>query len=576
MDKAGTRATFSCTLAVSRLAARVPFVGKQIAMADADSAHDASSTPVEVALPMPEPLHTHNRRRTLRLAGVADRWILAPALVSLLVSEATAHARGPRATAPEEASEPPSAQPPLLPLPGELLRAVAGGMTADEAGRRAMDSSFAVRQALASMRSAEARVDEAWVGFLPKLTGTANYTRVSQIYPSSITFPLNTNISVPQSVPSLGGQTIPVSAEVVIPGSQLVPTILDHWTFQGRLTIPLSDYVLDIDHNYEAAQHSADAARLDASASRATALSNGKIAYYSWLQARGGVVVSIETLNDQRVHLADARNEFNVGNASRADVLRAETAAAQSELALVQAQDAADLADAQLRIALHLSPSAERLVPGEALDTPVPTFQGNLQSLINEGLSNRGETRSLSANIEAARQTATVNRAGRYPTVIAFGDLVEANPNQRFFPVQATFNTTWDVGVQASWSPNDALWANAASRDYDARASALEAQAQATRENLIVEITKTFHDVRESEISVDISRRELASAKEAYRVARELFTSGRGSAITLTDAERDLFTARIDALTASVNVRIAHVRLEHSVARDLALLSGRP
>jgi len=155
------------------------------------------------------------------------------------------------------------------------------------------------------------------------------------------------------------------------------PLVLDNYLLQATLTVPLSDYLLRIDQTYSAATHSAEAARFDVGAARATALTNGKVAYYSWLQARGTVIVAVETLNDQRIHLNDSRNQFTVGNASKADVMRAETAVAQAELALVTAQNAADLAEVQMRIGLHLPNHEEKLVPGEGLDSSLPSFQGS-------------------------------------------------------------------------------------------------------------------------------------------------------------------------------------------------------
>ena len=145
------------------------------------------------------------------------------------------------------------------------------------------------------MRAAQARVGAAWAAFLPRVSGLAKYTRLSEIYP-------------PPS-PSAPGNRIP--------GSAFVTPIWDKCLFQGSITVPISDYLLRMYQNYTAATHSADAAKFDLGAARAAALSNGKVAYYSWLQARGAIIVAVETLNDQRVHLADTRNQFTVGNASR-------------------------------------------------------------------------------------------------------------------------------------------------------------------------------------------------------------------------------------------------------------------
>jgi outer membrane protein TolC len=353
------------------------------------------------------------------------------------------------------------------------------------------------------------------------------------------------------------------------------PVFLDNTLLQATLTIPVSDYFLRIDQAYTAATRSAEAARFDVGAARATALSNGKVAYYTWLQARGAIVVAVQALNDQRIHLNDARNQFTVGNASKADVLRAETSVAQAELAVVTAENAAELAETQMRIAIH-APAGQRLVPGEGLDTSPAPFGGQLAPLVSEAVSQRFELKSIMANAASAKKTSEANKAARFPVISLFADGIEGNPNSRYFPPSQDFNFTWDVGAQATWAPNDILTANGGANDFAARARALEAQAQVTLEGIQVEVTQNYEALKNAEFSLESTRRELASATEAYRVARELFNNGRGTSTTLTDAERDLTVARIDALNAQVNARIQRVRLEHAAGRDLRGLAVAP
>jgi outer membrane protein TolC len=74
--------------------------------------------------------------------------------------------------------------------------------------------------------------------------------------------------------------------------------------------------------------------------------------------------------------------------------------------------------------------------------------------------------------------------------------------------------------------------------------------------------------VHEADFAIDSGRRELASATEAYRVARELFNDGRATSTTLTDAETELTRARLDMLNGYVDARTARVRLNHALGRD--------
>ena len=61
----------------------------------------------------------------------------------------------------------------------ELGRTSPEGLTAEQVGVRARDTSFDAQAAIENFREAAARVDEAWAQFLPRLTGTGRYSRLS-------------------------------------------------------------------------------------------------------------------------------------------------------------------------------------------------------------------------------------------------------------------------------------------------------------------------------------------------------------------------------------------------------------
>jgi outer membrane protein TolC len=453
-----------------------------------------------------------------------------------------------------------------LPVPQELIQVQSGGVTADQAGQRAAQTSWQAKASMESLRSAAARVDGAWASFLPRLSVLGKYTRLSDFTPPSLAFfPPGTNLVVAEKTGPITAANPAIS--IAVPPTSFPFFVLDNWLFQATLTVPISDYFLKTNQNYSAATHSEEAARWDIITARAGSEANGRLAYYTWLNARGAVIVAIEALNDQKTHLRDARNQFAAGNASKADVLRAETAAASAELALEHAKNLSDLSEKQLRVAMH-SGDDEKLVPGEDVDATPPPVQGNLKQMVAEALSARPEVKSADANAASAVETAEAMKAGRWPVLSAFGDGITGNPNPRYIPPTNVFNTTWDVGAQVTWSPNDILTANSGAADYQARVANIVANKNATRDNIEVEVTQMYQNVREADFSIDSSTRELASAQEAYRVARELFNNGRGTSTTLTDAESELTRSRLDLLNSKFNARTARIRLEHALGRD--------
>jgi outer membrane protein TolC len=459
-------------------------------------------------------------------------------------------------TGSEEATTP-------VEVPSDLVQANPGGLTADQAGMRASTTSWNAKAQEDNLRSAEARVDQAWAAYLPRLSGKFSYQRLSEFTPPKIAL---VSLNPQQLAQAEMALTKPV-ADALATGFGF-PLVFNEWSLVGTLTVPISDYFFSIGQRYSAATHSEDAARWNVIGARASALTDGKIEYYTWLRNRGAVVVTVQSLNDQKTHLRDARNQFAVGNASKADVLRAETAVSSAELALEQAENLSALTEKQLRVAMHL-PEDQPILPGEDLAVTLPSFQGNLKQMTVEAMSARAEIKSADANAEAAEKQAAAAKAARYPVLVASGDGIFANPNSRVFPQTNAWFGTWDAGASLSWSPNDILIANGSVSDYEAQAAAIKANQNTTRDTIEVEVQQDWQGVREADFAVESSAREVASAEEAYRVQQELFNNGRGTSATLTDAEGDLTRARLTQLNARANARIARIRLDHALGRDI-------
>jgi outer membrane protein TolC len=127
---------------------------------------------------------------------------------------------------------------------------------------------------------------------------------------------------------------------------------------------------------------------------------------------------------------------------------------------------------------------------------------------------------------------------------------------------------TWSLGAQVTWSPNDFLGAGPGAAEAEARAANLDNQRTVIREGVDLEVTQAYTQVHEADIAIQSTTRQLEAALEGYRVARELFNNGRGTATTMIDAEQALAQARFDNLNARADARLARIRLDHAVGRD--------
>jgi|HubBroStandDraft_1064217.scaffolds.fasta_scaffold26302_2 outer membrane protein TolC len=450
-----------------------------------------------------------------------------------------------------------SAMPPES-LPG-ILR-VEGGWTADTVGARAQKTSFDVAAKQASLRAAQARVATAVVAFFPRLSGLASYTRYQDLAQPSL------GTLVEPTTPGLMGSIPPTTALSAVPLSFTIP--LNYWVFQATLTVPLSDYVLRLTQQHAAASRSAEAARADALASKAKACSDAKIAFYQYVKAVAQRDVLVQAKSVAAAHLVDAENLFQVGRASHADVLATEANVAAAQLAIDQATEMVGISEEQLRLATHAPPS-EPVSIGEDVTSALPLSTSDLRALKQEAAANRPEIRSLSLGALAQDQLASSARAAQWPSVSAVGDYSYANPSPRIFLPEADFHGFWDAGVRVTWAINDVFSGDAAGAEQQAGAVNLRAQSAQLRDAILAEVTQAVLARRTADSSIESSTAQLRSAEAAYRDRRDLFRLGKGTSVELADAEADLFRARLAAISARIDQRIASVRIDHATGRDV-------
>lgn len=439
-----------------------------------------------------------------------------------------------------------------------------GGLTADEAGRRAAATSVEARVRESSADIAEARRSEIQAGYWPRLTGLARYTRLSPLAPAELADP---------RVAFVGrvGPPGPVMAGDALQAFTFPPLTVpvNQYLTQASLIVPLSDYVLRVSRTLAAATRSVRAARIEEQAARVAAAAEARLAYYQWIRARAQALIADRALAQAAEHRSDAGHLFEAGTATRADTLRAEAQVKSAELAVVRAENLSALTEERLRVLMH-DPGTHPYQVGEDLTTPgLPGGASDaLGPLFDEALANRLELRALLENAGAAHALAAAARAGQWPRLELFGDAVYANPNPRIFPAQQKFDRTWDIGVSLVWTPTDIPNARATERERAAQEGEILAHRAALLDGLRLEVREGWQAQREAAASRVKAAQELDAAEEGYRVRRDLFQNGKASLVELNDAQTELTRARLDTVNAAVDARVAHVRLTHAVGRD--------
>jgi outer membrane protein TolC len=448
------------------------------------------------------------------------------------------------ATRPPAARPPaarPAAAPAAAPAVADELAAfereldqlfAAGGLTSDQAASRAAGASPSVRRRAAELEAAAAQLEAAELVRVPIVSAKASYTRLSPIDP--VMFP--------------------------IPGANFeIKSLENAYLAEAQLVVPLSDYLLRFPHVVEAARLGADAAKLNKRSSELGAGQDARTAYYEWVRARLQVLIAQRQLVQVQRTLDQVRALAEVQRLSKADLMRVESQEASAEQIVDQLQNLSALREEQLRLLIG-APASEQLAIGEDIRSDVAAAgAGALDDLVGAAKRQRLEFKALDTGIQAKEAQRDVEQANLLPRLSAFGTADYADPNQRVFPQADEFKLTWQVGAQLTWTLNDTLTARASQRRIRAEADELRAD----RENLAAQ-----QAVGLAQRSLGTTQKGLAAAEEGYRVRRELLNAERATAVELVDAETELTRARIAALNARVDLRVARAQLDHAVGND--------
>jgi outer membrane protein len=497
---------------------------------------------------------------------------------ALLAAPRVLPAQTPPATERAPASTPTPREAPGLPA---ALTPVEGGLTATRAASRAIQTSFAVRAARANTASADAAQSEAALQMIPQINLSARYTRLSPITLPSLgagpAIPLlvgtrglacvTSNGTVQAAPPGAGGTfQCPAGTDPIqqppSPGFRF-PVILDTFAVRGSVTLPLTDIPLRLARLYQAAGLTLEARRLDEAAARSQVATDARVAFYEYMRGIGQLAVATQGLEVAQAHADDLRRFVEAGTVARVELMRVEAQVAEAERFVLAAREGVGLAEAQLRQRTHL-PAGEGITLGEALDGEVP-MPRNLADLLNRAAHDRPEIGSIDRQLRALEHNLGAVRAGMLPSVAGVFNVDVANPNQRFIPQTAEFNTTWDATIQVSWSPTSALVTNATSNRIAAQRDALQAQLEQLREGLELEVRGTWIAAQTAAAAQEAARRQLVAAEESYRVRRERFLAGAAISSDLTDAENDLLRARFAVVNANVDLREALARMRRAV-----------
>lgn len=381
-----------------------------------------------------------------------------------------------------------------------------------------------------AVKAAEARVTQAFSGYLPQVSAKSAYNR--NWYESA------------SFAAAAGG------------------TSNEYDYYQNVFSI--SQYVYDFGVTTGAvdqSRHNLSASRQQRFTTLAQLIQSVTKAYYDVLLKADLILVNQESLRVQDAHLDQARALFESGLRPKIDVTKGEVDRAKSRLNLITAKY--NLRTSRVTLEQQLGgppvPGPYNLAPEERQ----PKRPFDPVGLVDKAKKSRPELADATAQIKAADASITAAQGNYFPSVNLGGSYTWQNQE---FPLLES----WQGGATLNWALFSGL--KTQGQVNEARANLLKAKALLRERELQVnkDVAEAYLKVNEALESIETSREGLRQAEENMELAEGRYRSGAGDAIEYSDAELTLTQARSSLVQSIYSYWQSVADLDFAIGQGLA------
>lgn len=284
--------------------------------------------------------------------------------------------------------------------------------------------------------------------------------------------------------------------------------------------------------------------------------------YYTLIMYRNKVDVANQAVKDYQGHVDNVKAQYNVGLVANSDVLAADTNLADSQTNLVKAQNAANLAEANLNLVIAY-PAQTSITTAEH-DLQYKPYAVTLEQAKAYAMLHRSALVQSAMAVKQAEEGLKAKKSGYLPTVG-----IEAGRSYDPDGYFGITNKSWHIGATASWS----LWDGGQTQNnikvaQDTLEKAKEANLAAVdKVNLAVQ--QAYLNLRSAEQTIQSTQTAVNQGQENFRIATLRYRAGVGTNLDVLDAETKLTESRNNYVDALYNYNVSISALEQATGIPL-------
>jgi outer membrane protein len=310
------------------------------------------------------------------------------------------------------------------------------------------------------------------------------------------------------------------------------------------------------EYNLRATEESVRQAKLDT-------IYNVKRAFYGYLLAQKFVEVAKEAVDLAAKHLENVRHLYEVGLASRFDLLRSEVQLANLKPQLLRAQNQVELAAINLKTLLGIDLAQEIELQGELTFKP---FEVEEKELLEQALAWRPELSGLRYQRQMAGELVKLARSADLPTIAVGG-------SYNFWANYLNFKKgNWQSYYSFNLVLSVPIFNGFSSSAQVAKAKAMERSLELTEKGMVdlirAEIKQAWLNLKQAQETLLSQEKNLEQAQESVRLAELNYNEGLATFLDVSSAQVALTQARTNYSQALFDYAMAVAQLEKAVGKD--------
>ncbi len=282
--------------------------------------------------------------------------------------------------------------------------------------------------------------------------------------------------------------------------------------------------------------------------------------YYAYLATEKLGEINREAVKRGQEQYKLAESKFEVGSASKSDVLKAKVQYGKDRLSLFDAENGIKKARADLAYAIGVDVNSDIEFSS---DYQVKEYDGTEIEALKFGMSNfpglLAREKSLSEAKHGVRST-----WGRYlPTISVYFQKYYQNGFWHEIKSFPRDDSKWSISTVVSIPIFENFSRHRAMSDAKAYLNNARADYHYARNSVALEIKKAFLDMKKDQEKLAVAAENVEAASEDMNLAQEKYNLGAATILELLDAQVSLITAQNDKIQSEFNYNLAVAKLEN-------------